>query len=300
MSEIPTTSQELDSETGLYYYGARCYDPLLVRFTTADPIVPDPTNPQSLNRYSYVLNNPLKYIDPAGHGFLDLFKDLLSSTTDVISDTVQSVEIFFNIGSVVATGTDGTQNPYYNPGQITTLTKQAVSNYGRTPINASSYGCSSFEGGDDYENNSLQIGSTRTYLYNGQDSLTASKLYIQILIGKAAEQFGIKDVAASTAILTGAPLIPKRFNTPGSTKGTSVASKFLSKISGSIPVGLPTITGFPRILGGNRLRVSLTTAVGRFAGRTVPIVGWGVLAYDVGMTFYMTQVEFNRITKGEE
>lgn len=60
------TSQELDSKTGLYYYGARCYDPLLGRFTTADPIVPDPTNPQSLNRYSYVLNNPLKYIDPTG------------------------------------------------------------------------------------------------------------------------------------------------------------------------------------------------------------------------------------------
>jgi hypothetical protein len=29
--------------------------------------VPDPTNPQVLNRYSYVLNNPLKYIDPSGH-----------------------------------------------------------------------------------------------------------------------------------------------------------------------------------------------------------------------------------------
>ncbi len=27
-----------------------------------------PGNPQSLNRYSYVLNNPLKYTDPTGHG----------------------------------------------------------------------------------------------------------------------------------------------------------------------------------------------------------------------------------------
>ncbi len=28
---------------------------------------PDPANPQSLNRYAYVLNNPLKYTDPSGH-----------------------------------------------------------------------------------------------------------------------------------------------------------------------------------------------------------------------------------------
>ncbi|MCP4542062.1 MAG: hypothetical protein GY832_33465 [Chloroflexi bacterium] len=32
-----------------------------------DTIVPDPGNPQSFNRYSYVVNNPLKYTDPSGH-----------------------------------------------------------------------------------------------------------------------------------------------------------------------------------------------------------------------------------------
>jgi RHS repeat-associated protein len=61
------TGQEEDSETGLYYYGARYYDPVLGRFISADTIVPDFSNPQSLNRYSYVLNNPLKYTDPTGH-----------------------------------------------------------------------------------------------------------------------------------------------------------------------------------------------------------------------------------------
>jgi len=33
----------------------------------ADTIIPEPGNPQALNRYSYVLNNPLKYTDPTGH-----------------------------------------------------------------------------------------------------------------------------------------------------------------------------------------------------------------------------------------
>jgi RHS repeat-associated protein len=67
---IPTdklfTGQRLDS-TGLYYYGARYYDPEIGRFISADIIVSNPANPQSLNRYSYCLNNPLKYVDPTGH-----------------------------------------------------------------------------------------------------------------------------------------------------------------------------------------------------------------------------------------
>src|SRR4030065_178356 len=49
------------------YYGARWYDPVVGRFLQADTIVPSPGNPQSLNRYSYVLNNPLRYKDPSGH-----------------------------------------------------------------------------------------------------------------------------------------------------------------------------------------------------------------------------------------
>jgi len=60
------TGQKRDS-TGLYFYGARYYDSALGRFAQPDSIVPQPGNPQSLNRYSYCRNNPLKYIDPSGH-----------------------------------------------------------------------------------------------------------------------------------------------------------------------------------------------------------------------------------------
>ena len=61
------TGQRLDESTGLMYYGARYYDPALGRFIGADTIVPEPGNPQDLNRYAYVRNNPLKYTDPSGH-----------------------------------------------------------------------------------------------------------------------------------------------------------------------------------------------------------------------------------------
>jgi RHS repeat-associated protein len=61
------TGQRLDAATATLDYGARRYDPWLGRFLSPDSIVPDPTNPQSLNRYAYSYNNPLKYIDPSGH-----------------------------------------------------------------------------------------------------------------------------------------------------------------------------------------------------------------------------------------
>jgi RHS repeat-associated protein len=44
----------------------RVYDPVLGRFLSPDPYVQAPTNTQNYNRYSYVLNNPLKYTDPSG------------------------------------------------------------------------------------------------------------------------------------------------------------------------------------------------------------------------------------------
>jgi RHS repeat-associated protein len=51
------TGQCLD-QTGLYYYGARYYNPEIGRFISADTIVPDPAIPQTLSRYTYCLNSP--------------------------------------------------------------------------------------------------------------------------------------------------------------------------------------------------------------------------------------------------
>jgi RHS repeat-associated protein len=51
-------------------FNARFYSPRLGRFIQPDTIIPNLTNPQSLNRFSYTLNNPVKYTDPSGNMYI--------------------------------------------------------------------------------------------------------------------------------------------------------------------------------------------------------------------------------------
>ncbi|MEW6085798.1 MAG: RHS repeat-associated core domain-containing protein [Chloroflexota bacterium] len=48
---------------------ARFYSPALGRFLQPDTIIPNLASPQSFNRFSYVINNPIRYNDPTGHCF---------------------------------------------------------------------------------------------------------------------------------------------------------------------------------------------------------------------------------------
>ncbi len=69
------TGKELDPETGLYYYGARYYDPVLSRWISADPalekyfkgIAGGVHLPSNLQLYSYSWNNPVVFKDPDGN-----------------------------------------------------------------------------------------------------------------------------------------------------------------------------------------------------------------------------------------
>jgi RHS repeat-associated protein len=86
------TGKVRDSESGLDYFGARYYGSALGRFTSPDEFnggIVDPftgqdietntalpyadiTDPQTLNKYAYVRNNPLRYTDSNGHCIEDL------------------------------------------------------------------------------------------------------------------------------------------------------------------------------------------------------------------------------------
>jgi RHS repeat-associated protein len=66
ISKFKYTGQEEDKESGLYYYKARYYDPVIGRFAQADSVA-DIANVQGLNRMMYVNGNPIKYSDPSGN-----------------------------------------------------------------------------------------------------------------------------------------------------------------------------------------------------------------------------------------
>ena len=67
------TAKERDAESGLDYFGARYYGSALGRFTSPDLLLNSgrPDDPQTWNRYTYGLNNPLRYSDPTGLYNLD-------------------------------------------------------------------------------------------------------------------------------------------------------------------------------------------------------------------------------------
>ncbi|HEY3707468.1 MAG TPA: RHS repeat-associated core domain-containing protein [Terracidiphilus sp.] len=69
-----STGKERDTESGNDYFGARYYASTMGRFMSPDwsaKVEPVPYaklgNPQSLNLYSYMLNNPMSGVDPDGH-----------------------------------------------------------------------------------------------------------------------------------------------------------------------------------------------------------------------------------------
>lgn len=69
------TGKERDSESGLDNFGARYYGSSLGRFMQVDPkqfSLRTLANPQKWNKYAYVLNNPLRYVDPDGLEEMDI------------------------------------------------------------------------------------------------------------------------------------------------------------------------------------------------------------------------------------
>ncbi|MFS1526109.1 toxin C-terminal domain-containing protein [Microbulbifer sp. 2304DJ12-6] len=82
-----TGHEHLDS-VGLVHMNGRVYDPLIGRFLSADPFVQEPNNTQSYNRYTYVFNNPLSFVDPSGFMSDHLIEE--------VTVTGQNIEKFFN------------------------------------------------------------------------------------------------------------------------------------------------------------------------------------------------------------
>ena len=105
---------------GLIHMGGRVYDPDLGRFLSADPFVQTPANPQNLNRYSYVLNNPLSYTDPSGFFFGKIFsfvKKVVRGAGRAVRRVVKSVvsAVASQVKTIAAIATAAVIGPYCAP-----------------------------------------------------------------------------------------------------------------------------------------------------------------------------------------
>jgi RHS repeat-associated protein len=69
--------QENEDDLGLVNLNGRIYDPNLMRFLSADPIISRPMNSQGYNRYSYANNSPFHFKDPSGLDIVDVITAIL-------------------------------------------------------------------------------------------------------------------------------------------------------------------------------------------------------------------------------
>jgi RHS repeat-associated protein len=151
------TGKERDSETSLDHTQFRQYTSSLARWITPDPAglaAADPSNPQSWNRYAYVLNNPLRAIDPTG---LDCL--FLNDAGNGVEDNAPELDA----------GDCGAQGGVYFAGTVDPNSIQFDPNsdfvFAMGTAGNSQFSC----GGSDCDSNSLADFSNSTF---GQSSAT--------------------------------------------------------------------------------------------------------------------------------
>ncbi len=77
-SSFGFTGQQADAESGLLYLRARSYDPATGVFLQRDPYPANPTNPVTINRYTYANDNPINLVDPGGQSVGDVTGGVLT------------------------------------------------------------------------------------------------------------------------------------------------------------------------------------------------------------------------------
>jgi RHS repeat-associated protein len=98
------TGQREDGYIKLTVMGARWYDGQLGRWISPDSIIPDPANPQSLNRYMFVVGNPVRYRDPNGHYHKDVhYHRTYDWTYDIAKEIAMSHDLSVDETEAVAT-----------------------------------------------------------------------------------------------------------------------------------------------------------------------------------------------------
>lgn len=274
------TGKELD-ETGLYYYEARYYDPTLGRFVQADAIVPRSSNPQSLNRYSYVLNNPLRFIDPTGHycqnvtnwggatsgGCTGYGFGGTSGTTTTTTSTTN--------GNATST-TNGVPNNARHPKNMTPCFRVSCSGV----IASSGNGSGNSTGGGII---SVPVGGITMLIDTSSSSYgPGSVVYLQ----SSEAKFSARNVydyylATNNAIgwYPGIPIPGTNYNVPGANVGYFTAGEVANQVGG--------ITPMQWILGGFQ---GYSSGSATFTGLEAGAIATGVSVTNIPFAFLPYQV----------
>jgi RHS repeat-associated protein len=148
---VKFTGKERDQETGMDYFGARYLSSAQGRFTTPDPLMASAkaSDPQTWNRYSYAINNPLRHVDPDG---LEVPEDCAKDKKCAI---VVKVNVIYDQTANRGRGLTAEQKRKFEQGQLAKAQKD--------------YGTSNIKLDFTYTAGSYTVGA------NGQPQLTGIK-----------------------------------------------------------------------------------------------------------------------------
>lgn len=237
------TGQKWLSEANLYDYKTRDYMPHLGIFAQIDPAGPV----DSPNLYEYALDDPIDNDDPSGLSCNDL-----AIAQGAIGITAACPGAGGQ-GSPSGSGSNGGDPSRGDPN------RGCRGNCTPIPVVAPRF-------------------RPRLVFLPGLAPVLITKNPLRC----AADQFGITAVLGASGAASGFNILTTRAKVAGAVPGTSLASRGARAIFGNARLGvrLPTVVGNPL---GSSFAIRATSKVGTFVGRGIPVVGWGLLAYDAVM-----------------
>lgn len=140
----------------------------------------------------------------------------------------------------------------------------------------------------------------QTYRFQGKEDLTASELLFWVFVDQASEHFGTDEIAAIIMVVSGRNNIPTRQKPRGAIDRTSIAS--LASRKALRGKRIPGDMKLPTLVGTNvfDLRIRMVRNLGAFVGRTIPVIGWLLLATDVGVISYKSVRRYNQVAIGDD
>jgi RHS repeat-associated protein len=177
-----------DPESGLHYNLARSYDPAMSRWVSADKVMPNAYDPQSLNKYSYNRNDPVNLLDPSGNS---PWSSEMGGSSTVC--TVDGIEVDCGLAASLLGSGAGVQIPF---GMPTTYYDDEEESY--RVFTAGAGGTVGYVNVSDLEEMHEWNGSflTNSEFYEVQVSRSAYQQQLNLAVEVIAETFNISPAKA--------------------------------------------------------------------------------------------------------